>query len=590
MKWGYLIPRLLVVLVLWAIVQFGFDPSLRIAGQMSLAGSTGRSVKLDGVKTQFWPPRFEAAHLEVAEAESLDQAEWTAETIRVEIDEKALRQRRWIAEEVAVEGVAWNVPSEFEADAPADENDSDSGWTDGLKERSRRALEDQLDAIQERVAGQLDAERFETVRLAKTKRGEYDQSIGDLRQRVERLRVQAEQYRQLVESPEARRSLLLNPKRVEQLAKQAKTVEADIRSVRDEVRLLKDRVPVDYRELDAAKDRDLATAKADWNEFTSGPDQMVDLLLGGPVADALDHLVVWWPRWQKFRASGDWKRRHEAERRGRTIHFLPEQAGPIAGVRLLTMSGVANRGEQRVPFQCEMGDLTYPPIPDKPASFRWASDGEVELQAAGLVRLHNNEPEMTLQFRMHEKSVIQSRQALGSSAMVAFASEPTIVEGTLTLGKSVQGNCRFEFPSAKAAVRTGQAQYDTLLSALDVDAASLSPTLKFEVGSGHRNFDLKCDGLDGVTDRWSNQLTSLGRQQAAALQARAEAYLGSEIQSVVKNSAEIDQLLSAIPTLNANQFARGNLLPKDFVPESIQRTAGERVTEKASGFLNRILR
>lgn len=594
MRWSYLIPRLLVVLSLWGYMAFGFDPTVRLAGVFGLQSTTGRAVEIDRLQSSFWPPRFEVADVQIAAAERDDQAECVAERLRVELDEDALRHRKFVAELVTVEGVEWDVPAEFEADEAAEEEEASSAWAEALRERGRDALEHQLQALRERIEGQVDADRFETVQLAKVKRTEYEATAASLRTRAGELRRRADDYRAIATDPAVRRQLLLDVQRMEALVRDAKRIEDDVRALRDEIKTVKSRLPIDYRELNEAKDRDLAAAKADWDEFRSTPDEMTELLLGGPVASLIEQFETWWPRWQRFHDSGDWKRRHEAERRGRAIAFLPEHAGPDYGVRKLLVSGRTNLTAESVPFQLEMHDLTYPVLEDKPASFQWASrgvNGQVpDVQAAGFVRLHHGEPQVTLQFRVREQQPLVSINQLRGDGGVAFSSAPPTIEGSLTIGAGVHGECQLHFPDAKAEVRSGSAKYDAWLAALDVKMP-LSPRLTFDVaradnGRMKPDYDLECESLGQIGDAWQDRLTQLGQQVAADLAARAEQKLVAQLDDVRARNSELDGLLSQLQNFDLKNVVRLPPAAEGLLPPKIRQTAGE----KAAGLFDRLLR
>lgn len=575
MKWGYLIPRLVVVLLMWGFCQFGFDPTLRLAGQYGLAAASRRQTRVGTVTTQFWPPRMEVAHVEVCEDDRLDQAELTAESIRVEMDEDAFRQRRWIAKEMAIEGVEWNVPAEFEAVAEPEGDAETSEWLKSIQERGVDAFNTQLASLRERVEERLNPDRLETVQLAKMKRVEYETTVASLKQQIDELTQQAERYREIAENADVRRAILLDPARLEAITRDAASLRSRVDQLRDDVLLVKAQVPIDYRELNAAKERDLESLKSEWSDLKANPQEFTELLLGGPMTEALQQVAVWWPRWQRFQDSGDWKDRHDGERRGRTIVFLPEHAGPKTGIRHLLVSGTARSAEGDTPFRLEMGDLAYPIQPDAPASFQWLSDGGATIQAAGLVRLHNDHPELMVQYRMTQKQSVDSLRDVGGDAKVAFQSGPTVVQGTVTLGKLVHGDCQFLFPNASATVRTGDERYDSFLTALDVDAAQLSPEMSFTIGGDQRDYSVKCEGMSSLKDAWSQQMVTLAQQKAVVLRGQAETYLNQQIASLDINGLQINELLGDLPDVKLNNVADLKLLP-----QKIQQTAARRVEQE----------
>ena len=56
MRWKWLIPRLLIVTVIWLAITFGFDPFVRYTAVESLQSLTGARADIDRVSTGFFPP------------------------------------------------------------------------------------------------------------------------------------------------------------------------------------------------------------------------------------------------------------------------------------------------------------------------------------------------------------------------------------------------------------------------------------------------------------------------------------------------------------------------------------------------------
>ncbi len=50
MRWTYVIPRLVIVALIWAFMAFGFDPLLRYSAIQSLQAVTGAKVDIASVR------------------------------------------------------------------------------------------------------------------------------------------------------------------------------------------------------------------------------------------------------------------------------------------------------------------------------------------------------------------------------------------------------------------------------------------------------------------------------------------------------------------------------------------------------------
>ena len=58
MRWSYIIPRLIIVGLLWGFLVYGVDPLLRYSTVQSLQTVTGAKVDVAELQTTYFPPSF----------------------------------------------------------------------------------------------------------------------------------------------------------------------------------------------------------------------------------------------------------------------------------------------------------------------------------------------------------------------------------------------------------------------------------------------------------------------------------------------------------------------------------------------------
>src|SRR3712207_5404485 len=66
MRWKYLLPRLVVMALLWAFFVYGFDPLLRRAIISTGQRVVGAKVDIGAVETTFFPPSLRLHEVAVA--------------------------------------------------------------------------------------------------------------------------------------------------------------------------------------------------------------------------------------------------------------------------------------------------------------------------------------------------------------------------------------------------------------------------------------------------------------------------------------------------------------------------------------------
>ena len=68
MRWTYIIPRLVIVGLLWSFLTFGVDPLLHYSTEQSIQTLTGARVDVADLSTTYFPPSFTVRGMALASA------------------------------------------------------------------------------------------------------------------------------------------------------------------------------------------------------------------------------------------------------------------------------------------------------------------------------------------------------------------------------------------------------------------------------------------------------------------------------------------------------------------------------------------
>ena len=549
MRWSYLIPRVLVLSVMVAYVAYGLDPSLRATGRMGLTGVTGRAAEIGDLTTRLWPPSIVVDTLDVADADART-AELRIGRTELTMDADALRHRRAVVDRLVITDVAWDVPADFDVvEPPAEEAPTEPGWSDALLGKGKAALAEQAALIEGRLRERLDPEQLETVRIARSKEATYRSTLDALTQEYQRLRAKADALRTIASDRQFAQSLILEPQRVEQIAADAAATRQRLRELKERLALLRRQLPVDVAELNAAKNRDVENLRSEWTELKAAPLDAASLIVGDTTAGVLQQLATWWPKWRSFREASEWNEVQHVRGRGRDIAFIPPHRGPNAGINHMTLSGLARRDDRTWPFRCEIEHLHYPPQQHDPATFRWTSGGDTPIEAIGTVAIDDSGPRLRLQFRLTSSTAVERQTDLGRAGLT-FHSDPPIIEGTLMAGDAFDGTCRIRLPAATARFRCDNELLAPLLRAMDVDAAELTPLVRFAYDGGRPDCDLTCPQLADVGETWKHSLRAAASDQVAKLESQAADIITSRLDRFGGLQSRLAELSEVVPGLD----------------------------------------
>src|SRR5438445_32931 len=110
MRWGYIIPRVLLVAAIWAFFAFGFDPSLRLGAVYSAQKGVGAKVEIGEIKTKFAPLSLLASQVAIANHNAPGTNLIEFESLSLDVSGSGLARKALIVDEGELTGLRWGTP------------------------------------------------------------------------------------------------------------------------------------------------------------------------------------------------------------------------------------------------------------------------------------------------------------------------------------------------------------------------------------------------------------------------------------------------------------------------------------------------
>ncbi|MCA9059189.1 MAG: TIGR03545 family protein, partial [Planctomycetaceae bacterium] len=373
MRWTYLIPRLIIVLSVWAGLRFGLDPLLRYSLVQSAQTVTGAKADVGEVTSKLFPPRIQVAQVALASADRAGMNIVQFDSMEFRLSGDPLLRRQFVVEEGRVTGVRFDTPRSDDGQLPPqpEEEPSEPSWlAEKLKDQGR----EWLNGFADQLKAQLDPNVLETYRtgdeIYHKWDARFDQISGEVRAmkpRLENLQVQFKAAKQ--------GNTLEQIEKYLQVAQNAESLALDAQKLQQRMQEIAPEVRVDLMRLDQARKNDTAQIQHLVRDFRPNAGDVTEAMIGEPMYEQLEQLLSWVQTVRSY--AGQLQQQTHPERsRGTDFEFPWLHPTPDFHLRKLEVTGDFRIDGEWVPFEAVITDVTEDaPLLQRPAVVRFKLQG-----------------------------------------------------------------------------------------------------------------------------------------------------------------------------------------------------------------------
>ena len=378
MRWAYLIPRVLIVGLIWAFMTWAKDPLLHYSAVQTLQAIVGAKADVGVVSTSLFPPRLTVDDVALANANRPGTNLIQFDQLEFRLAGHPLLRRQFVVEEGQLTGVRFrtlrNDDGQLEVtQEPAE--DSEPSW---MSEKLQQIGTEWLAELLEQTKAQLDPNRLETYRTGSEVYTKWDERFNEMTDRAKLLRPRFEQLR--LQFEQARRGDPLQMiEQYLQIAHQAEQLARDAQQIRDELINITPEVRTDFARLDQARKNDQQMVMQTISLLKPDGRRVTESLIGEQMYLQLQQLLSWVELAQQYRK--DLAEQAQPPRQGgRDFDFPLLQPSPDFHLQRLLISGEVEINGKLVPFEAELADLTEDaPLLGRPCVFRFTSQSDLSL-------------------------------------------------------------------------------------------------------------------------------------------------------------------------------------------------------------------
>ena len=370
-RWKYVIPRLVIVVVICLIIGFGLNPAVHHTLVFWGQSVTSAKVEIGDVDASLLGTQVCLHDLRIADPRRPMQNLVQAEEVSFDLEANALLRQRFIVQEGRISGL--RIDTERTTSGKLD-SPGHGDWNISAGNLPELSLEwlDQLSGV---LQGQMEEEigQLESVQLVNELIQRWPAEYEQLEARIDSLKTRIDRARELFSAGTG--DLLQNIDTYREAAVELDAIQQELVALGTQIDGLPLRASQDRDAALAAGQRDALYIRRRIETFSVDADSLSQYLLGQELHDRVTSLANWigWAR-RNLVATDD--STESSRGRGLDVVFDGARRYPDFLVRRLTVDGEAEIGRQNFQFLGMAAGLTHQPkVHGEPAVVQVALTG-----------------------------------------------------------------------------------------------------------------------------------------------------------------------------------------------------------------------
>lgn len=382
MRWGYLIPRIIILSIVWAFFAFGFDPLLRSGATTGLQSITGAKVDIDNITTGFFPPRFNVDKVALASASKPGSNIVEFETASFHLAGQPLLHRNYVVDEATITGVRFQTSRNDNGQLEIDENEEPGGPVipEWLQDKMKNLGDEWLEQFTDQAKAQLDPNRLQTYQVGNELYVKWDRRFDEVNLAIKTTKQRAELLQQQIKQAKDAETV----QQIQMYLQIAQNADILLKDSQGFVVTLKTNMPTEIRQdfarLDQAQQNDRQMVASTIQSLKPDSGRITESLIGEEMYLQLQHLLSWVDTIKTYQEQ--LKAPPEPERsRGRYFEFPILNPTPKMLCRKVLMDGELMLSDIPTPFRAVLTDVTSDPkLHGQPALLQVQTGGERPVQ------------------------------------------------------------------------------------------------------------------------------------------------------------------------------------------------------------------
>ncbi|OGR44661.1 MAG: hypothetical protein A2X35_04970 [Elusimicrobia bacterium GWA2_61_42] len=479
MRKSYLLPRLILLALVWAFFFFAFDPLLKWGMIKGVEKGAKAKAEIASLHTTFLPPSLKLTGFAVADAKDEYKNLLEFSELAFAAEGKPLLEKKLVVDKAALSGLRFGTARKTSGKL-AFVKEEPSELVEGFKKESRdfaldRAADVKAGAVEDY---KVDPSELGSVKLAKQLEESYQKDYQDISARVDTKKYEAglEALKARYEKAKGESNFAKQAKDYADIGKEVKKLTADFKKDKAEAEAALAKARDSFKAVDEARKQDLAAVMARMKLPSLDTQSLARMLAGPVIAEKTATVMKWVAMGRKYMPSNSKGVLKNEARRGREVHFPKAESYPNFLVRTLSVTGELGTEDPLEYKGAIEGLTTQPQVYGKPttAVIKGAKgarrlDFRASLDASGA--------EIKTDSALLYTGMPVSQLQLGSpsSFMVDITGGTGAFEGGLkTAGENLAGKAALRLAGASFKPKADNIKAAPLRSAVESSFAGLS--------------------------------------------------------------------------------------------------------------------
>jgi uncharacterized protein (TIGR03545 family) len=344
MRWSYLLPRLILVALIWAFFYFAFDPLLKWGLIKGLENVFEAKVEIKKVKTSFINPTLEVYGFAAGNSSSEYKNLFEFERLRFKLNGKQLLEKKFIIEEGSIKGLNFDTDRKTSCKIYIPKTEMPQFVKDYM-EKAKAYSYDKLGEFKTDFKSEIkvDANSLKSVKIISDLNEKYDKEYkqiiadADFSKYEERIKKINSDYENLKNE----KDFLKKAKEINRLKKEIDALLDDYKKDKEKLSLLvKDSTQL-YKDINTAKKEDLDRLMSMAKLPSLDKEKITESLLGQDTYEKINKALTIGKQAVKY-IPDDPKKKvfSQKTRRGRIVQFVKLENYPKFLLKKASVDGV----------------------------------------------------------------------------------------------------------------------------------------------------------------------------------------------------------------------------------------------------------